>query len=310
MSFIEDVAEVADPGGLFAGLTGTTQAKAAQEAAEAQAGASREALALLRSDLDPFRQLGAEQIPGAQALASDRDVQNQLLQSSPEFQQLQALSTDPQAQTDFLGSNPLFASLREQASQDIFANQAARGKLGSTGTEELLQSRFLELGDSLINQQISRTQGALGAREDVINQQLNRQLPLLNIGQASAAQVGAGSSELLTGIGNAQAAGGIAAANAQAQGAQNVAGLGIAALAAFSDVRLKEDIKVIGSHNGHDVISWSWNSKASDIGLTGGGTGHRAQDIQKTHPHLAYENNGILMINYCTDETVEPTTWQ
>lgn len=310
MSFLDDVQEVVDPGGLFAGLTGSTQAKAAAEGAAAQSAASREALSLLRSDLDPFRQLGVDQIGGAAALASDRGAQNELLQSSPEFQQLQSLSTDPNAQLSFLQDNPLFSSLRDQSRKDIFANQAAQGKLSGSGTEELLQSRFLQIGNDLINQQIGRTQGALGAREDVINQQLNRQLPLLNIGQASAAQVGAGSSELLTGIGNAQAAGGIAGANAQAAGAQNVAGLGIAALSAFSDIRLKEGVRVIGEHNGHDVISWTWNSKANDLGLTGGGTGHRAQDIQKTHPHLIHENSGMLMINYGTNETAEPTTWQ
>lgn len=307
MGDITDFLDQVSLGRQFSGVAG---ANAALKGAEAQSAASREALEALRGDLDPFRQLGVEQIAGAQSLASDRDVQNQLLSSDPNFQQLQSLSTDPQAQIQFLENNPLFESLREQASQDIFANQAARGKLGSTGTEQALQSSFLQLGNQLINQQIGRTQGALTSGQALINEQLNRQLPLLNIGQASAAQTGVGSAELLTGIGNVQAAGGIAAANAQAQGAQNVVGAGTALVSAFSDVRLKEDIKVIGCHNGHDIISWLWNSKANELGLIGGGTGHSAQDLQKTHPHLVHENNGILMINYGTDETVEATTWQ
>lgn len=220
-----EIVDFIEENSLALAFTGVTGAKAAKEGAELQAQASQEALSALRGDLDPFKQLGIEQIPGAQALASDRDVQNQLLAADPNFQQLQALSTDPQAQIQFLENNPLFQSLRDQSRQDIFANQAARGKLGSTGTEELLQSRFLELGSNLINQQIGRTQGAITSGQALINEQLNRQLPLLNIGQASAAQTGVGSAELLTGIGNVGAAAEIAAANAQASGASNVAGL-------------------------------------------------------------------------------------
>lgn len=295
------------------GFSGQAGAEAAREGAASQAQASREGLALLRGDLDPFRQLGAEQIAGAQALASDPNAQQALLQASPEFQQLQSLSTDPQSQINFLQDNPLFSSLREQASADIFANQAARGKLGSTGTEEALQSSFLQLGSDLINQQIGRTQGAITSGQGLINEQLNRQLPLLNIGQASAAQTGVSSLDALTGIGNVQAAGGIGAANAQAQGAQNIAGLGAAIFA--SDETLKANVKKVKVHtddNGLETISytWDWNDEGERHGLKGSGYGHIAQELQKTHPHLVKEIDGILMVDYSTDETVRPQLWQ
>jgi len=315
MGDITDFANEVSIGRQFSGASG---AAAAERGAELQTEASREALAALRGDLDPFRQLGVEQIAGAQALASDRDVQAQLLASDPNFQQLQALSTDPAAQTQFLQDNPLFQSLREQAGQDIFANQAARGKLGSTGTEELLQSRFLELGSNLINQQIGRTQGAITSGQGLINEQLNRQLPLLNIGQASAAQTGAGSAELLTGIGNVQAAGGIGAANAQSQGAQNIVGAAATVaplLFAASDETLKTNVKKVKIHtddNGLESISytWDWNKEGEKHGLKGSGYGHIAQELQQTHPHLVKEIDGILMVDYSTDETVRPQLWQ
>ena len=313
MSNAEDTVKD-NPAGISLGahFAGVGTAAAAEKGAEAQVAASREALALLRGDLDPFRQLGVDQIEGAAALASDRDVQQALLAQDPNFQQLQSLSTDPNAQVSFLQDNVLFDSLRESASSDIFANQAARGKLGSTGTEEALQSSFLKIGSDLINQQIRRTQGAIAGREGIINEQLNRQLPLLNLGQASAAQVGAGSSELLTGIGNAEAAGGVGAANAQAAGASNIAGLAATAipLIAASDSSLKTNIEITGNHNGLDVVKWDWNEKGNKLGLFGGGSGHIAQEVQKLHPDLVISNNGVLMVNYGTSDTVEPKTWQ
>jgi hypothetical protein len=334
------------------GFSGQAGAAAAREGAEGQVAASREALALLRGDLNPFKRLGLNQIGGISSLSSNPAAQQALRMGTPGFSELQALSNDPEAQqrarmntpgfsefqalstdagtqANFLQNNPVFNSLMEQSRKDIFANQAAGGKLGSTGTDELLQSRFLEQGNNLINQQLQRSGGALATGQDLLNQQigrqgnifatgqnvvdqqLNRQLPLLNIGQASAAQVGAGGSELLTGIGNAQAAGGIGAANSLAQGSQNVAGLATTIASLFSDERLKDDVVQIDNYNGIPVYTWAWNEEAKKLGKTGFGIGHIAQDLQITHPHLVGtdEATGYMFVNYGTDETVEATEW-
>lgn len=286
-------------------FTGGDVADAASQGADAQVAASERALALLRGDLQPFRELGVSQIEGVQSLASDPAAQLALLQGNQNFQQLQDLSTDSQAQVDFLSNNPLFESLREQSRKDIFANQAARGKLGSTGTEETLQNRFLELGNDLINQQINRTQGTISTGQGLIDTQLNRQLPLLQLGQNAAAQSAAGSANIATGIGNAQAAGLVGAANARQQGTGNLisTGLGIAGL--FSDERLKENIEKIGEFNGIATYTWDWNDEAKAIGLKGKSSGHIAQQVQRVHPELVAEmDNGYLAINYGTEKTV------
>jgi hypothetical protein len=167
-----------------------------------------------------------------------------------------------------------------------------------------MQNRFLEQGNNLINQQLARSSGAIDTGQNLVNQQLNRQMPLLNMGQASAAQVGAGSSELLTGMGNASAASKIAQANAQAQGTQNMAAAGMGLLSTFgpalmaSDSRLKSEIVKVGQFNGLNVYSWIWNDKAEELGLSGRAQGHIAQELQKTH-----------FVNYGTDETVGGDTW-
>lgn len=178
-----------DPGDDYAGsglipmLTGQSAADAANRGAEAQTKFSQQAMELLRANLSPYRQAG---IPAAgEALRL----------------------TDPMQQVAFLAQSPVFGSMSDRLVQNTLASAAARGKAGAGGTQEDIQTSLIQLGNTLIDNQI------------------NRQLPLISMGQRAAVGQGAGSVDLLQGIGNAQAAGGIGAANAQAQGSQNVMSL-------------------------------------------------------------------------------------
>lgn len=259
-----------DPERDIKAFTGQTGAEASIKAAKMQVDAAREAREQLRSDLAPFTQMGVDLAPGVSRLASD-----------------------PTAQMDFLTNNPMLSALQNQAQERIFANQAARGKLGSGGTQQALQESFLTMGNQLIDQQ------------------LNRQLPLLSMGQSSAAGVGAGSADLITQAGNAASAGQMGAAQAQQQGAQNMAQLGAGLLAMFmSDERLKTNITKVGEHNDINVYEWEWNDKAESLGVTGKGKGHIAQELEKTHPHLVLSSGNVKMVNYGTNETVEPELWR
>ena len=179
MSLIDSIDEGPQGSGIASGFFGLTGAQAAASGSMAQTEASRQAIELLRGNLSPFVDLGAQAAGNLQNLVT------------------------PQGQAEFLNQSPVFANLSDQASKDIFASQAAKGKLGSGGTAEAVQSSIFQLGNQLIDQQI------------------NRQLPLVNIGQSSAARQGAGSVDLLTGLGNAQAAGFVGAQNALSQGGEN-----------------------------------------------------------------------------------------
>lgn len=266
---------------------GDIREDAIREALAAQQGFGREGIDILSGRLDPFANaFGAE------------DIQN-----------LRGLATDPSQQLDFLQDNPLFNSLRDQARQATFSRQSRGGALGGSGTNEILENRFLSIGN------------------DLIDRQINRQTPLFGAAQNAATTIGTGSANILqnigstqfgglSGIGEAQgsaledsaqalATGRIGAANARSAGAGNIlsAGLGIASL--FSDERLKTNIEKIGSKNGINVYSWDWNDLAGDIGLKGKGVGHIAQQIREAHPELVTEaDNGFLMINYSTNKTV------
>jgi hypothetical protein len=260
---------------------------------------------------------------------------------------INALATDPTAQMNFLQNNPLFEALKNQSREATFRTQSAGGALGSSGTDLALQNAFLSQGN------------------DLINQQINRQLPLLQGAQSASTNLGTGGANLLTKIANAkasgvegsaealgqgrlnsasalmggqnalaeaieaaaqaQATGGIGQANAKAQGAQNIigglgalggqgtgedgsGGFSIATLGAalgLSDKALKTNIKKLGTHQGLDTYSWTWNSEANDLGLNGDSYGHIAQEVQKVHPELVEMTDcGYLAINYGTDKTV------
>ena len=73
------------------------------------------------------------------------------------------------------------------------------------------------------------------------------------------------------------------------------------AFGAFSDRRLKSDIKKIGTHStGLNVYEWEWNAKAFVLGLDKHPRkGFIAQEVQKVFPEAVIEgSHGYLMIDY------------
>ncbi|TVM02755.1 MAG: hypothetical protein CV087_08810, partial [Candidatus Brocadia sp. WS118] len=107
------------------------QARANQAAIDAQ----NQALSQVRGDLQSFREAGASTVGG-----------------------LTSLVNDPNAQKDFITSNPFYQSLAKDATDRIYANQAARGKLASGSTAQALQNSLLLLGNDLLNQNITQKQ--------------------------------------------------------------------------------------------------------------------------------------------------------
>ena len=67
-----------------------------------------------------------------------------------------------------------------------------------------------------------------------------------------------------------------------------------------SDIRLKKNIKKIGTEKGINIYSWQWNAEGLRIGADRHPTkGVIAQEIQKTHPSaISRHASGYLMVNY------------
>lgn len=163
---------------------GVVSSRAAKGAAAAQSESSAESVAfqresrdIAREDLQPFRDFGESQI-----------------------QPLNNLLENPNS---YLQNNPLYDAINNNAKREVFANRAARGKLGSGGTARELQNRFLANGESLINNQYNRLLGGVSSGQNAA------------AGQANVAQnTGVNVGNTLLQKGNAIAAGKVGSANA------------------------------------------------------------------------------------------------
>ena len=205
--------------------TGSRQASAARDAGDVQAQAAREgiefqreALETTRADLQPFREAGEAQLSGL-----GKDVSN-----------LSSLTNDPNRQKSFIENNPFFKLLADDAQSRLFANQAARGKVGSGETAKALQNSLMLLGQDLLNQDVQRK-----------NIALNQRFNLTALGENAAARQGTATtnaansiSELTAQGANATAAGIVGAANAKTAGINSGLNnaLGIASLGVQSGI--------------------------------------------------------------------------
>ena len=151
--------------------------KAQSKSADQSVAFQRESRDIAREDLQPFRDFGESQI-----------------------QPLNNLLENPNS---YLQNNPLYDSINNNAKREVFANRAARGKLGSGGTARELQNRFLANGESLINNQYNRLLGSVSSGQNAA------------AGQANVAQnTGVNVGNTLLQKGNAIAAGKVGSANA------------------------------------------------------------------------------------------------
>lgn len=103
---------------------------------------------------------------------------------------------------------------------------------------------------------------------------------------------------LMTQIGQTQAQGILAPAQAnQAMTGQLITG-GLAGLGAFlSDRRLKTNIKYVGMKNKHKWYQWDWNELANKLGLFGSSEGVMADEV-KHIPGAVSEYRGFDTVNY------------
>lgn len=270
------------------------QARAAMSAAELQAELGRESiefqkesLAETRAGLEPFREAGVGSLGGLQsAMAQQQDT-----------------IEDPSAR---VLNNPFFQALAGQQEQRLLQSAAARGKVGSGGTNQGLQQNLLLLGQQFGQQDIANQQLGISNLQNLSTIGANAAA-----GQGSATQqtagmvgqtlggIGQAQAQGITGAANAQAAGQIAKGNIAQQNFQNLVSAGTTAASAyFSDMRLKENIEFSHVENGINIYNWNWSDAAKAIVGDQDTTGPLAQELRKTHPELVIEDqeSGYLKV--------------
>lgn len=244
-------------GGIFGG--GDDAADASRDAAKTQAAYQREALEYLKErEAIPqqYREGALGQMAGMYGLEGG----------------------DPNAASN-LRNTEIFQATRGQLPQQeeaILRNQSATGALRTGGTDMML-------AENQRRNELSAYQNAIGGLQGLAG------LPSL------APQIAGG----ISGIGQTLAQGEVAAAQAQQAGGQqgfgNLLGLGqlgMSAYSAFSDRRLKSNVRKIGEADGLNIYSWTWNEDAKTLGLEGPSTGPMADEVEALYPDAVTTVNG------------------
>ena len=199
-----------------------------------------------------------------------------------------------------LGANDIDLSRMQQIGgfkQNQY-NQALQNALTTlTGSRRQDAAAQLGTGDFLRNLDLQTKQApvaAAGAQEQLLGG-----LPTQfgNFGaEAYTQKTGGGLGGLLGGLstigGLSSGAGGLATAAGATGLGSALSGLG--SLLAFSDIRLKEDIKLLGEENGHNVYTFSYiNDPLKKVYK-----GVMAHEVEKTNPDAVVEINGFKAVDY------------
>jgi len=247
------------------GLTDSQQgARAVDKGTAQQVAAQREALAYMKEREalpQKFREGALTQLGGFYGLEGGDPNADQNLQANPLYQAT-------------IGQLP-------QQEEAILRNQSATGALRSGGTDMML-------ADNQRMNTLSAYQNAMGGLQGLAS------LP------SNANQIASG----MAGIGQTQRQGTIGAAQSSIAGKQSafdeVMGVAQMGMAAFSDVRLKDNIQPAGERFGHSWFTWDWNDTARALGLYGSSEGVIADLVNLTQPDLVGERDGYLTVDYRT----------
>lgn len=167
---------------------------------------------------------------------------------------------------------------KAQGEDAILRNASVTGGLRSGNTSDALARYSGDLSNQAFTQSLNGLQGLA-------------QLPS-NANNIANAQ---------NNIGMTQAQGFTGAAQAQqegtATGVSTAIGIG-SLIAAFSDARLKTNIKKIGKRGVHDWYEWDWNEEAAQFGLFGKDSGVMAHEAMQIQPEATYVKNGYLTVDY------------
>lgn len=212
-----------------------------------------------------------------------------------------------QSRADIFGTQGVnLADISRQLSQDVGGAQFGTAQQIAAGRTQ--QGQLVAVDDASRGAGIAdliAQQGAGGA--DILDTgTINTVNTIIN----QAIQQGASQEELATLLANLRlgvgtTAGGASAAQLLESGdisgdiAATAGGIG-AAIAAFSDIRLKENIKPIGTTDkGYTVYLWDWTGEALDIVGDQPAIGVMAQDIMRQVPDaVTTAENGYLQVDY------------
>ena len=243
-------------------LFGGDSEEASQDAAEVQAAYQREALDYLRE---------TEALP--------RQYREAALTNLGRLYGIEGTPEEQSAAVESLRGTPIYQAImggKEAGEEAILRQAGATGGLRSGNAQDALARYSGDLESKALLESLGGLQGIAAIPS--------------NVNQIAALQQGIGTTYAQGIIGGAQA-------NQAGIGQGISTGLGIANLI-WSDLRLKDDILLIGDRNGHNWYSWTWNKTAESLGLTGKCEGVIADEIELYRPDLVSMKDGYKSVNY------------
>ena len=258
------------PGGLFNDPLDVFGGQKAREASASAERLSAQATALEREQLEYIKQTQEPFLKaGERALERQEEILPGIL-AGPDYEAAR--------------ESPAFQALQAEGEEAILRQAAATGGLRGGRTQAALLQANPQLLNQIAEQDYARRVQQFGLLGQVAGQ-----------GQAGAQVWGGqtgGITGNLTGILGQRAQ--LVFQNVQQQNQQTASILGLAAgaLAAFSDIQLKKNVKKIYRTQSPfiNIYSWDWNDKANELGLYGPSTGYLVQEVEKVLPDLVLEH--------------------
>jgi len=195
--------------------------------------------------------------------------------------------------TDLSMQSPIYKAMAGQIDQTLMDNQDQTG--ASASQRGLLGSGVL--ADALAKYRARAGVDKSNALSQVYQQNLGGATGMSNL-QGYQGDI----ASLMAGKGMTIGQGISGAEQARQQGYQQTTNTAMEltgdAVKAFSDIRLKSDVRFIGKIAGHEWYSWTWNDVAAKLGLSGNGEGVMAHEVEKYMPDAIGEYNGFMTVNY------------
>ncbi|GAA5647891.1 tail fiber domain-containing protein [Vibrio proteolyticus] len=197
--------------------------------------------------------------------------------------------------------SPEFKQMQKEAQYSLLNAAEATGGLGSTATGNALGASSGALLSQLANHKYAQDYqknydyfNALGA---LSGRGLQGSQGLGTFGGSTLSGMASTMSGIGTGMLNS-------AASQQNMASGVLGGLASAApalISAFSDIRLKKNIKATGEYTerGNEIYTWDWNDKGEKLGLSGSGRGVIADHAEQVTPDaVSTDKTGYKVVNY------------
>lgn len=290
-----------DPGDFLGAQATRNAAETSADLGYKTLGMQQNWLDYIKQQFEPYSQVGQQAL--SQQMSQAANIQGLANADYP------MLSAAPNYSD--LANSQQFKDINNQAQYSLLNASEATGGLGSTALGNALGSSTANVLSNLYNQKYSENVDQYNADVAANNSLFSRNLDYFNAlgalsGRGIQGSQGLGSfgGDTLSGMASTMSGIGSGALNAAANQTQMGAGLLSAAggaLAAFSDIRLKKNIKATGEHTrrGNEIYTWEWNDKAKELGLVGNDRGVIADHALNVTPEaVSTDKSGYKVVDY------------